>query len=161
MYGQRVLKCHPRVEAYGVVDELNSALGLVRAVASDSSLRERVFAIQRELIVLMGELAVQAEDLERYVKDGHPLVTPEMISGLETWIYELEATVAVPSGWAIPGSNPLSAWLDVGRTICRRAERRVCALQQEGLLRSREPVIYLNRLADLLWLLARRAESKP
>lgn len=158
MYGQRVLKCHPRVEAYGAVDELNAALGLARSVASDSALRERLLAIQKELIVLMGELAVPVENIERYVKERYPLVTPEMISGLESLIYELEAGGTFPSGWAIPGATPLSAWLDVGRAICRRAERRVCALQQEGQLRSREPIIYLNRLADLLWLQARRAE---
>jgi cob(I)alamin adenosyltransferase len=159
MYGRRVMKCHPRVEAYGAVDELNAALGVVRAAARDDDfVVNRVLGIQKDLVVLMGELGVLTEDLQRYVQDGHSLVTPEMISRLEEWIRETEAAVGEARGWATPGANPKAATMDVARTVCRRAERRVCALQQDGQLRSGDLVVYLNRLSDFLWLLARRAE---
>jgi cob(I)alamin adenosyltransferase len=159
MYGRRVLKCHARVEACGAVDELNAALGFARAGASAEPLRESLLSIQKELVLLMGELAVAAEDLERYVKDGYSLVTPDMSARLETRVYELEAAVPMSPGWATPGANLLAATLDQARAVCRRAERGVSALQADGQLRNGEILIYLNRLADLLWLLARQAEA--
>jgi cob(I)alamin adenosyltransferase len=159
MYGHRVMKSHPRVEACGAVDELSSALGVARAMAGADSLVESLIPIQQDLIVLMGELAVLPQDLDRYVREGHSLVTPEMTSRVEGWIYQLEAALPAFQGWAVPGSNPLSATLDLARAVCRRAERSVCVLQREGELRNTEAVIYLNRLSDLLWLLARRAET--
>src|SRR2546427_10934717 len=83
MYNRRVSKCHPRVEAYGVVDELNAALGLARATATDDFIRNHLLAIQKDLVILMGELATAAEDLPRYTKDGYSLVTPDMTAKLQ------------------------------------------------------------------------------
>ena len=160
MYNRQVSKCHPRVEAYGAVDELNAALGLARAAAEHDLLRERLASLQKDLVLLMGELATAMEDLPRYVKDGHSLVTPVLTATLEKWIKELEAANVPAKGWATPGANTASASLDLARTICRRAERRVCALQEAGQLDNPEIVIYLNRLSDLLWLLARWVEAK-
>jgi cob(I)alamin adenosyltransferase len=160
MYNRRVSKCHPRVEACGAVDELNAALGLARAAASHDLLRERLTSIQKDLLLLMGELATAAEDLPRYVKDGHARVTPAMPAALEKWISALEAANVSTKGWAIPGANAASAALDLARTVCRRAERRACTLQEAAQLDNPEIVIYLNRLSDLLWLLARWAEVK-
>jgi cob(I)alamin adenosyltransferase len=159
-YGQRVLKCHPRVEAYGAVDELNAALGLARATAPTEAMAEALLFIQEELVILMGELAVASEDLERYVRDGNALVTPEMTHRLERKVYELEAATEIVQGWATPGGSVPAAALDMARTVCRRAERSVGALLSEGQLRNGEVLIYLNRLADLLWLFARQAEPK-
>lgn len=159
MYGRRVMKCHPRIEACGAVDELNSSLGFARATAGHDADKEYLLSIQKELVNLMGELAVAAEDLERYVKDGYSPVTPEMTFRLETRIFELEAGHNFYSGWAMPGANVHSAALDTARSVCRRAERSVAALQQEGQLRNNEVLVYLNRLSDLLWLLARMAET--
>src|ERR1700722_3820837 len=122
MYGRRVAKNHPRVEAYGTVDELNAALGVARATAEHDFVRDNLLAIQKDLIVLMGELCVQPEDLKRYVDDGY-----------------------------------LPATTDMARTVCRRAERNICALKFIGELRNMEILIYLNRLSDLLWLFARWA----
>jgi cob(I)alamin adenosyltransferase len=159
MYHRQVSKCHPRVEAYGAVDELNAALGLARAAEEDATLREKLTTIQKGLVVLMGELATAVEDLPRYVKDGHARVIPAMTATLEQWIAELEKEKVCEKGWAMPGANTGSAALDFARTVCRRAERRVCALQEAGQLDNPEIVVYLNRLSDLLWLLARRAEA--
>lgn len=160
MYGRRVSKNHPRVEAYGTVDELNAALGLARASAGEDFLRENLLAIQKELVVLMGELAVLPEDLSRYVKDGYSVVAPEMTAKLDALVREVEAQNVSFKGWATPGATPASAALDVARTVCRRAERRVCGLREAGELKNAEIVVYLNRLSDLLWLMARWAETK-
>jgi len=161
MYGRRVMKCHPRVEACGAVDELNSALGLARATAEHDELRDHLLAIQKDLVILMGELAVAAEDLQRYARDGHTLVAPEMTGKVEKLIYDIEAGSGSFKGWAVPGANRNSAALELARTVCRRAERRVCRLQETGQLPNTEIIVYLNRLSDLLWLFARRAELKP
>ena len=160
MYNRQVSKCHPRVEAYGAVDELNAAIGLARAAAQHNLLRANLTTIQKDLVVLMGELATAAEDLPRYVKDGHSLVTPAMTSSLEKWILELEAARVSAKGWAMPGVNTSSAALDFARTVCRRAERRSCALQETSQLHNSEIIVYLNRLSDLLWVLARWVEAK-
>ncbi|HLP78126.1 MAG TPA: cob(I)yrinic acid a,c-diamide adenosyltransferase [Candidatus Paceibacterota bacterium] len=158
MYGRRVPKNHPRVEAYGAVDELNAALGLARASADDGWLREQLLLIQKDLVILMGELATAPEDLERYVRDGYSLVTPEMTARLEVIVKELEAKKISFKGWATPGANVSSATLDVARTVCRRAERRTWAIQVPDAGHS-EAAVYLNRLADLLWLFARSVET--
>jgi cob(I)alamin adenosyltransferase len=158
MYGRRVSKSHPRVEAYGCVDELNAALGLARAAAADEFVRARVLAVQQDLVILMGELATATEDLPRYVKDGHKLVKPRMTRQIEAVVRELEGQLVTFKGWATPGGSWAGGALDFARTVCRRAERRVCALQEAGQLPNAEVVVYLNRLADLLWLLARRVE---
>jgi cob(I)alamin adenosyltransferase len=161
MYGRRVSKTHPRIEANGCVDELNAALGLVRVSAPDAFIAERVFAIQKELIVVMGELATAPEDLPRYLKDGFSLTSPEMVDGLTAVIDDLETDKLLHfKDWAIPGSTLVSAALDLARTACRRAERRVASLRVETPEMNREILRYLNRLSDLCWLLGRYAESK-
>jgi cob(I)alamin adenosyltransferase len=160
MYGRRVAKCHPRVEAYGAVDELNCALGLARAAARHNFLRGKLLLVQQDLVILMGELAPALADLPRYVKDGHALVTPQRTARLDQLARQVEAECAPSRGWTMPGRSEASARLDLARAICRRAERRVCALQQAGQLRNAEIVAYLNRLSDLLWLFARWSEFK-
>jgi cob(I)alamin adenosyltransferase len=160
IYGHRVPKTHPRVEACGAVDELNSALGLARATATENFVRENLFWIQKSLVDVMGEIGVLTEDLPRYAKDGYALVTPEMTAKLDALVKEIESQNISFKGWATPGATHNSAALDVARTVCRRAERRVCALKESGGLPNAEIVIYLNRLSDLLWLLARWVETK-
>lgn len=160
MYNRRVSKCHPRVEAYGVVDELNAALGLARASATVAFIRENLLAIQKDLVVLMGELATLIEDLPRYLKDGFLQVGPALIDKLDHLVKEAESQTAAFRDWAMPGATTGSAALDLARTVCRRAERGVCALQEAGQLNNPDIIIYLNRLSDLLWLLA-RLEERP
>jgi cob(I)alamin adenosyltransferase len=157
MYNRRVSKCHPRVEAYGTVDELNAALGLARASAPDLAQNSRLEGIQKDLVILMGELATQVEDLPRYAKDGFAVVTAALTAKLDLIVREIEARNVSFHGWATPGANLAAATLDVARTTCRRAERRVCELQETGQLHNSEIIIYLNRLSDALWLMARQA----
>lgn len=156
MYGRRVPKSDPRVDAYGCVDELSAALGMARVTANDKFIAEEILVIQKELILLMGELATAPEDLARYQKDGYQLTSAEMVDRLTALIDDLEKNKLLHyKGWAIPGSTQASAALDVARTTCRRAERRVATL---GETVNPEVLRYLNRLSDLCWLLARFVE---
>jgi cob(I)alamin adenosyltransferase len=160
MYGRRVPKNHPRVEAVGAVDELNAALGMARATAADAFISGNLLSIQKNLVSLMGELDVLPEDLPRYTKDGFALVTPGMTAQLEKLVAEIEAQNVSFKGWATPGATQNAAALDVARTVCRRAERRVCELNEAGQVKNPEIIVYLNRLADLLWLFARWVEAE-
>jgi len=159
LYNRRVSKSDPRVEAYGSVDELNAALGLARATADRPSVAPFLECVQKDLVPLMAELATSSQDLERYTRDGFGRITPESTSKLDQQVKELEARHVDFKGWATPGATLHSAALEVARTTCRRAERRVCALQEQGELQNTEVLVYLNRLSDVLWLLARWAES--
>jgi cob(I)alamin adenosyltransferase len=145
------------IEAYGAVDELNAALGLARATATEKFISDNLLAIQKHLVTVMGELAVLPEDLPRYAKDGFPAVTADLTAQLEKLVKEIEGQNVSFKGWATPGATHNSAALDVARTTCRRAERRVCDLASE--LKNPEIIIFLNRLSDLLWLFARWEET--
>jgi cob(I)alamin adenosyltransferase len=161
MYGRRVSKSNPRVEAYGSIDELNATLGLVRSTVDDGFIREPIFSIQEELVILMGELAVVEEDRERYVRDGHKFVTHDMVERLTTLINDLEKNHKLNfKHWATPGTTLGSAALEVARTVCRRAERRVIELGEMEPATNAEIIRYLNRLSDLCWLYARFIETK-
>ncbi|MFM1769878.1 MAG: hypothetical protein RJA22_2407 [Verrucomicrobiota bacterium] len=160
MYNRRVSKCHPCVDAYGSVDELNAALGLARATAEHAFVRDNLLAVQKSLVILMGELATLPEDQARYVKDGYQLVTPAMTAVLDGVVKEIESQSVTFRGWATPGATVHSAALDVARTTCRRAERAVCVLADGGQLPNSEILIYLNRLSDTLWLFARWVETR-
>jgi cob(I)alamin adenosyltransferase len=159
MYGRRVPKNHPRVEACGTLDELNSALGLARATATEPLVCDNLLWIQKSLVELMGEVGVTTEDLPRYIRDGYGVVKPEWTARLDALVHDLEARNISFKGWATPGATTHSAALDVARTVCRRAERRVYDLRAAGELPNGEILIFLNRLSDLLWLFARWTES--
>lgn len=161
MFNRRVSKCHPRVEACGAVDELNAALGLARATAAEATTRELLLQIQRQLIALMGELATLPEDAARYRAEGYPEFDPAHIAFLDQQVARMEARQLTFHGWAMPGENLPASALELARTTCRRAERRVCALHDAGQLAKPEMLVYLNRLSDVLWLLAREAEHSP
>ena len=160
MYNRRVPKTHPRLEAYGTMDELNAALGVARAASSDEFVTAKLFHIQKNLVDRMGELATDKVDLERYAKDGYTIIGPSFLAALEGWITEIEAQKVSFKHWATPGATAESAALDMARTIARRAERRVEALLELGETENRAVQVYLNRVSDLLWLLARWVETK-
>src|SRR5271154_347738 len=128
MYGRRVEKFDLRVETYGTVDELNSALGLARAHAELKLVQMELLLIQKQLVALMGELAVAPEDAERYAKDKYPKLNAAMLQHLDDLVAQIEGEKIIFDGWATPGANVASAALDVARTVCRRAERLVAKL---------------------------------
>jgi cob(I)alamin adenosyltransferase len=157
MYGRRVSKTDARVEAYGCVDELNAALGVVRALVKDEFVSGQVHKAQEELIIVMGELATAPQDLERYCADGFSITSDAMVSRVTDVIADLEKDESLyPKDWVLPGNTPESAALDVARVTCRRAERRVVALEKPNA----EIIRYLNRLSDLCWVLGRFVEKK-
>jgi len=160
MYNRSVSKCHPRVAAYGTVDELNSAIGLARANAIHPFVKENLLKVQKDLVGLMGELATAIEDMPRYKKDGLPLLTSEATAKIEVIVKEIEAQKISFKGWATPGDNASSAALDFARTVCRRAERSICGLQEINQLHNAEIIVFINRLSDLLWLMARWVETQ-
>ena len=159
MYGRRVSKSSPRVDAYGCVDELNAALGLARAFSETPFISEQILSVQKDLIVVMGELATAREDIDRYVKDEFKLTDAEMIDRIGGVIVDLEKDKSLyPRDWVIPGRTVVSAALDLARTTCRRAERRVAVFIANEKDFNPEILRYLNRLSDLCWVLARYAE---
>jgi cob(I)alamin adenosyltransferase len=151
--GIRVSKSSLRVESYGSVDELNSALGLARSICEDADLRERTKSIQRELFRIGSGLATPPESSKPQVP-----IAPELVDDLTKQVYELEATEGLLSDWSLPGETTSGAAYDVARTVCRRAERCVVRLMESGEAVEPNILAYLNRLSDLLWLFARKAE---
>ena len=158
MYGRRVDKYDLRVETYGTVDELNAALGVARAQAKLPLVTTELLLIQKELVTLMGELAVAPEDAERYAKDKYPKLTEDMLQRLDDLVAKIEGEKISFDGWATPGASVGSAALDVARTTCRRAERLVAKLASTNEI-DLLVIRYLNRLSDLLWLMARYTET--
>jgi cob(I)alamin adenosyltransferase len=167
--GARIQKDDPRAEAYGTIDEAVAALGLARAnlgVKRRSGtlnlpiggLAELILRFQRELFVVGAELASNPEAWDR-LEDGTTRVSSQMVANLETLLLELEAAITMPSEFVVPGETPTSAALELARTILRRAERRAVGLRRDGLVPGDHLLPYLNRLADLVWVLARAAEQ--
>ncbi|PYL72696.1 MAG: ATP:cob(I)alamin adenosyltransferase, partial [Verrucomicrobia bacterium] len=114
MYGRRVSKSNPRVDAYGCVDELNAALGLARAFSETPFISEQILSVQKDLIVVMGELATAREDIDRYVKDEFKLTDAEMVDRIGGVIVDLEKDKSLyPKDWVIPGGTVVSAALDL------------------------------------------------
>jgi len=158
MYGRRVSKTDTRVAAGGSVDELNAAIGVARVFCRHEEVVAVIALVQDDLIVLMGELATAPEDHARYRADGFGFTSAEMVARLTGEVVRLEGSTNLRfKGWAIPGKGATccSAHLDVARTVCRRAERSVALLREAGGVENPHVGSYLNRLSDLLWLLAR------
>ena len=155
LYGGRISKADPAAEAYGSVDETVAALGLARAGAGPE-LGETLLGIQRELFVVGADLATNPDQREK-LADEVSRVTPGMVERLEGLIDATIGRHPLPQEFIVPGSNPLSAALDVARTFCRRAERRAVELRDGGHEVAPEALRYLNRLSDLLFVLAREA----
>jgi len=167
--GPRIAKDDPRTEAYGTIDEAVAALGIARAqlglkaglgtlAPGFGDLPEIILRLQRELFVAAAELATERSAWDRQ-RDGVSRVSAAMVAGLDAILREAEAHIAMPSEFVVPGETPTSAALELARTIVRRAERRAVSLGSEGLIPGPHLLPYLNRLADLLWVLARAAEQ--
>jgi len=161
MYGHRVSKGDARVDAYGCIDELTAALGLARSIGTDKFVSDEILAAQKDLIVVMGELATAPSDQERYAKDGFHVTTPAMVDRITAVIADLEKDESLyPKDWVIPGGTRVSAALDFARATCRRAERQIIALSTSDMKFNIEILRYLNRLSDLCWVLARYVEKE-
>ena len=155
LYGGRVRKDDPGPMAYGEVDEAQAAIGVARAHAErGGELDVLLIAIERDLWVLMADLATDESNRHK-LTDGVSRVTAAMVEHLETTIDAISARFELPAEFVVPGQEPVSAFLDLARTVVRRAERNVLA----AVVEDSQVVAYLNRLSDLLWTLARWQEG--
>ena len=151
--GPRIKKDDCRIEAYGTVDELNAVLGLARSAKLPSEIDELVAVIQHRLFDLGAELATPDPKSR-----GTQLISAAAVDELEQAIDRFEADLSPLKTFILPGGSVGAAWLHLARTVCRRAERRVVTLaNQEGTKFSPLPVVYLNRLGDFLFVVARAA----
>jgi cob(I)alamin adenosyltransferase len=160
LYGSRVSKAHPAAEAYGTVDETVAAMGLARALSDNPVLAGTLLESQRDLFVVGADLATNPTQREK-LKAGVSLVTGDMIDRVESVIDRTTEEHPPPERFVVPGAGPVSAALDMARAICRRAERRAIELRDSGQEVNPEAIRYLNRLSDLLFVLARWQAGRP
>ncbi len=158
LFGGRVSKDDVRTHAYGASDEAVAAIGLARADVADAALADLLLQLQRELFVLGAELAT-GEDAWPKLVDGQTRISAEMVTALEGLIDAYTERTAMPREFVIPGETRASAAIELARAIVRRCERHVAGLTREKMVPDGEPLRYLNRLADLLFVLARFEEG--
>jgi len=158
--GTRVAKHAPRIEAYGTTDELGAILGLCLELETEPAARERLVALQHDLFDLGADLCVPG--LPAQEKPGeHLRIGPRNTAALEAWIDALNADLPELKSFVLCGGTPLAAQLHHARTVCRRAERALLVLlEAEPDVTNPETLRYLNRLSDLLFVLARRAAGE-
>jgi cob(I)alamin adenosyltransferase len=152
--GRRVPKDALRIEAYGTVDELNSALGIARATRPAQEIDEILGQLQNDLFVLGADLATPVDKQNGLIER----IQSEHITAVEHFIDAVESRLQPLASFILPGGSPLAAQLHLARTICRRAERLVVKLSREEHVES-SCIIFLNRVSDLLFVLARRANQ--
>jgi cob(I)alamin adenosyltransferase len=153
-FGGRVRKDDPRPRALGAVDEAQAALGMVRAFTDSEELAELMVDLERGLYIAMAELATMPENRHK-LKAGSSLIEAEMVISIEKLIDRYSKRFDPPKEFVLPGGGRVAAMLDVARTAMRRAEREALAVLEEDS----EAGKYLNRLSDLLWVLARWQEG--
>jgi cob(I)alamin adenosyltransferase len=154
LFGGRVSKADLATEAYGTIDEAVSMMGLGRALSNSDRVKAVLLESQRELFHVASELATAPEN-RTLLEDRVGAISPEMIESLEARIDALKAEVELPRAFIVPGASPASAAIDVARTMCRTAERRIVALKEADRLPNDNVLRFVNRMSDLLFVLAR------
>jgi cob(I)alamin adenosyltransferase len=152
--GGRVSKADLRIEACGAADTAVSAMGLARALCADPRVNEILLAVQRQMFTVGAELATGPANIDK-LEELVSRITPETVTALEKTIDELRAVIDLPRAFIVPGASAGSGALDLARSLLRTAERRVVALTEDGKLANPELLRFLNRLSDLLFVLAR------
>lgn len=156
--GGRVPKAHPRVDAYGAIDELNAVVGWAAASVADGEIRERLAVIQPDLFVLGSHLATPPPSEGRR-RPALPPLPEERVAEIEAWIDQADEELPPLRAFVMPGGTQGAAALHLARTVCRRAERRVVELAENDEV-DRFIIVYLNRLSDLFFMLARLENSR-
>lgn len=151
--GIRVSKSDLRVEAYGTIDELNTVLGFARSICTNPEISAAVHDIQKTLFRVGSALATPPES-----RKLAPALAPEDVDRLTGQVHSIEAKEGILSDWSLPGAHPESAAFEMARTVCRRAERCVVRLAESGVEVHPQVLPYMNRLSDLIWLIARQIE---
>ena len=154
LYGGRVAKSHPRVEAYGLCDMAVSAIGMARAECEDEWLHEQLLEIQRKLFTLNAQLATESAETESLMQHFNTINNAD-VEALDALLKDLESQVELPRSFIIPGASRQSAAIDLARTVVRSVERRVVDLQQSDPVDNPHLLMWLNRLSDCLFMLAR------
>jgi len=158
LFGRRVSKADLRCQAYGTIDEAVSALGIARNLVTRERVKEIILRVQKELFIVAAELATRSEEQTRFAAKFNP-VTDDMVDRLEGTINDLESQFTLPRSFVIPGTKLGAAWLDFARAIIRRGERKAVMLKEANELSNSTVLRYLNRLADLLFILSRYEET--
>jgi cob(I)alamin adenosyltransferase len=157
LFGHRVPKDSARIEANGTLDELNAILGLAKAAIRRKWVKDIIHTCQRDIFIASSEIASLPRELPRL----ELRIDKERITWIESTIHDLEKTLTLEvCCFLIPGGNEREALLDVARCVARRAERLVVGLHRKKAVPNARVLAYLNRLSDLLWLLARAEEQK-
>jgi cob(I)alamin adenosyltransferase len=151
--GVRVSKASIRVETYGTIDELNSTMGFARSICEDTELAALTKTIQQDLFKVGSALATPPESPKPQVP-----IEAALVDRLTAEVHRIEAIDGVLGDWSIAGEHSAAAAYDVARTVCRRAERALVRLQEDGVSVDANVLAYLNRLSDLLWLFGRKLE---
>lgn len=161
MFGRRIAKTSFRFAALGSLDELNAAIGLARAADADGRHLETLDRVQNLLFGLMGQLACLPEDYEKYLEKGYALIRDEDLEWLTETARQVEGKGVRFTHWAVPGAegSMARAHLDFARTVARRAERHVLALHEKDGGVPDVVRLFLNRISDLMWILARSGQS--
>ena len=159
LFGGRISKAHIRTETYGSTDHAVSAIGLARALSDDERVKEILLQVQREMFMMGAELATDNSN-RHHLLERFQIISEEHVARLESLIDQLNEAMELPPNFIIPGASAGSAAIDVARTQTRTAERRVIELRNEGMLPNAQIVIYLNRLSDLLFMLARYEDRR-
>ena len=154
LFGGRISKADPRCDAYGSIDEAVSAMGLGRSLCNNQEIKNILLTIQREMFIVGSELATGPSEYNK-LKQNFSVVTTDMVTALENLIDEISSQVELPPEFIVPGASPGSSAIDIARTLVRKAERRVVALNSQQKIQNPEILRYLNRLSDLLFILAR------
>jgi len=153
--GQRVPKYDMRPDTYGTLDEASSALGVARGMTKNQKIKDIILEVQKDLLIMGAELSTLPENIQMLPR----CMAEEDVHRLEKIIDMLQKDVHLKNEFIYPGETPVSAQIDVGRTIIRRAERKAARLKADGLIHNVEMNRYLNRLADMLFVLARYEEQ--
>jgi cob(I)alamin adenosyltransferase len=158
MFGRRIAKTSLRFAALGTIDELNAAIGLARAADMENRYTEILDRVQNLLFGLMGQLACLPEDLVQYAEKGYTMVKEVDLDWLTATAREIEASGVKFTHWAVPGAEGsiARAHLDLARTVARRAERHVLELHEAEGGVPEMVRLFLNRISDLMWILARK-----
>ncbi len=154
LMGGQVPKNHPRCEAYGEADLATSAMGMARAISPNSRVKEALLKVQREMFTVMSELAIDS-DRYHHFKENYNTITEEHVASAERLIDDMKEEVELPPKFIIPGASPASGAIDLARSALRSAERRIVELNQKFPLDNDQILPYVNRLGDLLFMLAR------
>ena len=151
--GVRVSKADPRVEAYGTIDELNAALGFARSICPNAEISSWTEEIQKTLFRVGSALAIPSEGT-----NGATTITVEDVNHLTDLVHSIEAKEGILSDWSLPGAQTEAAAFEIARTVCRRAERSIVRLIEDGTVIHPQVLPYINRLSDLIWLFGRLLE---